>query len=243
MFTLHTSHLPDNFLCWHEKISSTVQMITALNWKQVVHTHQTSYQSTVFVQSLEFLKKTWNLPSYFPDMEKVWKMEKKSGIMVKSLEFFFSKLIRQDFISEIFRVGQILFNLAPTFAAHHEKKIFLAFFKVSVDHELFDNLESGKRSYCFGKKSWILDLKSVLTHQIVILLCEYLLPSLVGFSPFSYSFMLAKRSTKKNCNKEWHKHIWSVWTYAVSDMVSCQPKSYPVQTEHGLYVMLEFPNL
>ena len=25
-------------------------------------------------------------------------------------------------------------------------------------------------------------------------------------------------------------------------MVSRRPKSYPVQTEHGLYVMLEFPN-
>ena len=60
------------------------------------------------------------------------------------------------------------------------------------------------------EKTWILDLKSVLTHQIVILTSEYLLPSLVGFSPFSYSFMLAKRSKKKNCNKEWHKHIWYV---------------------------------
>ena len=28
---------------------------------------------------------------------------------------------------------------------------FLASFKVSTDH-LFDNLESGKRNYCFGKK-------------------------------------------------------------------------------------------
>ena len=62
------------------------------------------------------------------------------------------------------------------------------------------------------EKTWILDLKSVLTHQIVILTSEYLLPSLVGPSPFSYSFMLAKHSTKKNCNKEWQKHIWYVWT-------------------------------
>ena len=47
------------------------------------------------------------------------------------------------------------------------------------------------------EKTWILDLKSVLTHQIVILTSGYLFPSLVGPSPFSYSFMLAKRSTKK----------------------------------------------
>ena len=34
-----------------------------------------------------------------------------------------------------------------------KKDFVLAFFKVSVDHDLFDNLESGKRSSCFGKKS------------------------------------------------------------------------------------------
>ena len=44
-----------------------------------------------FVQSLEFLKKSWNLSNYFPDLEKVWKrwsLEK----MRKSHEFFFSNL-------------------------------------------------------------------------------------------------------------------------------------------------------
>ena len=38
------------------------------------------------------------------------------------------------------------------FAVHHEKKLCSCFFKVTIDH-LFDNLESGKRNYCFGKKS------------------------------------------------------------------------------------------
>ena len=33
-----------------------------------------------------------------------------------------------------------------------KKALFLCFFKVSVD-QLFDNLESGKRNYCFGKVS------------------------------------------------------------------------------------------
>ena len=42
-----------------------------------------------FVQSLEFLRKCWNLPSNFPDLEKVWKMEIKYGKIVKSLEVFF----------------------------------------------------------------------------------------------------------------------------------------------------------
>ena len=39
-----------------------------------------------------------------------------------------------------------------TFVVHYEKILVPAFFKVSVDH-LFDNLESVKRIYCFGKKS------------------------------------------------------------------------------------------
>ena len=46
--------------------------------------------------------------------------------------------------------GQILFNLGHcTFAVHNEKSFVPAFFKGYIDH-LFDNLESGKRNYCFG---------------------------------------------------------------------------------------------
>ena len=42
----------------------------------------------------------------------------------------------------------MLFNLAHTFAARHEKSSVPLIFKVS-----FDNLESGKINSCFGKKS------------------------------------------------------------------------------------------
>ena len=50
-----------------------------------------------FVQSLEFLKKSLEIcPAIFQTCKKVWKMERKSGKMVKSEEFylfiFFSKL-------------------------------------------------------------------------------------------------------------------------------------------------------
>lgn len=37
-------------------------------------------------------------------------------------------------------------------AEHHEKNVVPAFFRVSID-QLSDNLESGKKNYCFGKKS------------------------------------------------------------------------------------------
>ena len=49
-----------------------------------------------------------------------------------------------------FCAGQILFNLACSFVAHHEKSFVPSFFFISID-QLFDNLESVKRRYCFGK--------------------------------------------------------------------------------------------
>ena len=47
---------------------------------------------------------------------------------------------------------QITINLACMFAAHHEKSVVPASFKVPIDH-VFDYIESGKRKYRFGKKS------------------------------------------------------------------------------------------
>ena len=68
----------------------------------------------------------------------------------------------------------LVFNLAHTFAARHEKSIVPVFFKVSVD-QLFDNLESGKRNYCFGKTSgkslefWI--QKNICTNLASLVAC------------------------------------------------------------------------
>ena len=46
---------------------------------------------------------------------------------------------------------QILFKILSARLQFIMKKSFVpTLFKVSVDH-LFDNLESGKRNYCFGK--------------------------------------------------------------------------------------------
>ena len=36
---------------------------------------------------------------------------------------------------------------------YHEKALFLRFSRCLLITDLFDNLESGKRNYCFGKKS------------------------------------------------------------------------------------------
>ena len=64
-----------------------------------------------------------------------------------------------------FHFGQILFYLTTTFAVHREKRFVPALFKVCLYH-LFDNLESGKRIYCFRKKFGSLEFwirKSVQT--------------------------------------------------------------------------------
>ena len=42
-----------------------------------------------FVQNLELLKKSGNLQTSFPDLEKVWKIKIKYGKIVKSLKYFF----------------------------------------------------------------------------------------------------------------------------------------------------------
>ena len=90
-----------------------------------------------FVQSLEFLKKPWNLPSNFPDLEKVWKIERNSGEMVKSLKFFFSKL-QQVFLKWFYflRFGQILFNLARTFAVRAREKLRVEIVETSLRKQL-----------------------------------------------------------------------------------------------------------
>lgn len=63
-------------------------------------------------------------------------MEVKSGKMMKSLDFFF-KAITSALKMKFLYFGQILFNIANTFAAH-EKSFVPAFSKVSIDHS-FDN--------------------------------------------------------------------------------------------------------
>ena len=78
----------------------------------------------------------------FADMEKVWKVERKSGKMVKSLVLYFFKAAKSASKGKFsFRFGQILFRLGHFFAANHARSFVCAFFKVSANH-LFDNLES-----------------------------------------------------------------------------------------------------
>ena len=57
--------------------------------------------------------------------------------MVKSLDFF-PKAITSTLQVNFFYFGQILFNIANTFAAHREKGFVPAFSKVSIDIP-FDN--------------------------------------------------------------------------------------------------------
>ena len=92
-----------------------------------------SLVNTGFVQSLEFLKKSG-------------KNGKKSWVV--------SKLYNKCFISEFFSLWSNLIQSRRAFAVHREKSFVPAFVKICIDY-LFDNLESGKRNNCFGKRSGI----------------------------------------------------------------------------------------
>ena len=94
------------------------------------------------------LEKVLKFAQHFPDLGKVWKIEekswkngKKSCVFLKAVQEVLQKWF-------FFRVGQILFNLAGMSWKKLCSCVF--FFKVSFD-QLFDNLESGKIYYCFGK--------------------------------------------------------------------------------------------
>ena len=119
-----------------------------------------SFLLTFGSYSRGFLKKAWNLPSNFPNLEKVCNIDISSGqeklflffvcfvclfVCLFLFVFFFSQLQEVPY-NWIFFVGQIFSNLARMFAAHYE-----SFFKIPIDH-LFDNFESGKKTL-FGKKS------------------------------------------------------------------------------------------
>ena len=139
--------------------------------------------------SLEFLK-IWNLPSNFPGLEKVRKIEVKSGKNGKKSCVFFPKLLRVLYKWNAFCFGQILFNLVRTFAVHRKKRFVPAFLRSILITYYFDNLESGKRNYCFGKKvrnkSWILDPKGSMNPVTSF---KYKRPHLVSASLLRGSFL------------------------------------------------------
>ena len=112
-----------------------------------------------FVQSLEFLKKSCNLPSNFPDPGKVWKIEVKSWKNGKKPCVFLKAV--QEVLQKwfFFRVGQILFNLA---GMSWKKLCSCVFFLRSLLISYLITLSLEKYIIVL-EKSQILDQKSVRT--------------------------------------------------------------------------------
>ena len=75
----------------------------------------------------------------------VWKNVKKFWV-------FFLGNMNKWFVNEIFFILVKSYSILSILLQHIMKKALFLHFKVYVDH-LFDNLKSGKRIYCFGKKS------------------------------------------------------------------------------------------
>ena len=104
--------------------------------------------------SLEFMKKSWNLSSNFLEMEIVWKIEIKCAKIGKSLEFFLKATTSALLVMFFFSFCSNFIQSRPLVCSTSTpwKRLFVHRFNVCIDH-LFDNFESGKRNYCFGKKS------------------------------------------------------------------------------------------
>ena len=112
-----------------------------MEWNTLYKT-QGSYRASIF--------------SNFPDLKKVSKMEIKSEkIVKKSCIEFFSKLQQIVFYKWHVFVLVKSYLISPVCLQPIMKKsLFLLFSKVCIDQWPIDNLESGKRNYCFGKKVW-----------------------------------------------------------------------------------------
>ena len=94
-------------------------------------------QNSVFVQSLKFLKKVLKLSQQFSRPEN-----------------FFQSYNNKCLISENFFVLVKSYSISPVFLQPIMKKaLFLSFLMSLLTTDLSDNLESGKRNYCLGKRS------------------------------------------------------------------------------------------
>ena len=120
-----------------------------------------------FVQSLGFLKKSRNLPSNFPDLGKVWKIEVKSWLNGKKSWVFFESRTKSPSEVKSFLFYQILFNLA----CMSWKKLFSCVFLRSllITYLINSCLHGCKKSLdevlSFGSKS-VRTLYSGYRHEI-----------------------------------------------------------------------------
>ena len=110
-------------------------------------------------ESHEFLKKSWNLHSNFPELEKVWKIEVKSGKMVIFIfirgillnqRIFFFKAPTSVLQVIFYRFGQILFNLVRILQCIVKKALFLCFLmSVLIAYLITWGLEKKKYIYIY----------------------------------------------------------------------------------------------
>ena len=75
-------------------------------------------------------------------------------MIIKNFEFFFFFSKLQQIVSETFFVLVKSYSISPVCLQPIMKiALFLRFLRSLLITDLLDNLESGKRNYCFGKKS------------------------------------------------------------------------------------------
>ena len=106
-----------NFVNLHIIFESMDRILWCYHW------NETSFAG--FIQSLEFLKKSWNLSSNFLDLEKVWKMRWS----LRKLSFFFSKL-QQMLYKWIFFTFVKSYSISSICLQHTMKKALFLHYKI-----------------------------------------------------------------------------------------------------------------
>ena len=106
-----------NFVNLHIIFESMDRILWCYHW------NETSFAG--FIQSLEFLKKSWNLSSNFLDLEKFWKIEMKST----KIEVFFQSY-NKCFISEFFFTFVKSYSISSTCLQHTVKKALFLHYEI-----------------------------------------------------------------------------------------------------------------
>ena len=124
-----------------------------------------------FVQSLEFFKKSWKFANNFQDLEKVWRIETKSGKNGKKPWVFFFFQSYSKCLSAIFlRLGQSIClqhtTKKPLFLRFLRCLLITYFITVSLEKKLLSGTSLEFWIQRSVRTLWLLILKNCVKEQI-----------------------------------------------------------------------------
>ena len=119
-----------------------VSVCTHELWQAMERRHRVPTESWILEKVLTFAQQFSRPGKSLENGDKIWKNAFFQSYSKCFISAIFVVLVKSYSVSAV-RLQRIM----------KKKALFLGFFKVYIDH-LFDNLESGKKNHCFGKKVW-----------------------------------------------------------------------------------------